>query len=224
MPPKNSRRKRIVLKPQINAYELLKQAILDGSFQPGQPLIESTLATWLTLSRTPVREALMRLEQDGLAHRNSSGLVVRERSKEEVLDIYDTRCVLEALASEFAAERRTEHDLRSLKHLLDAAKHIDAGDTSKLATHNRAFHLAVWRAGHNEAVLDLLQRLDLHLLPYSDTTLTYPGRWKKALQEHVAIVEAIALRDAKEAGRCTADHTKAAREIRLMSWFQEIPT
>src|ERR1700754_1808293 len=84
---------------QPTPYERLKQAILDGELVPGQQLVEISLAQWCQVSRTPIREALSRLEQDGLALRTDRGLVVRERSPEEILDIYDTRIVLEAMAA-----------------------------------------------------------------------------------------------------------------------------
>ena len=92
------------------AYERLKNAIITGELGPGTHLVESSLARLCQVSRTPVREALTRLEQDGLVHQGARGLVVRERSPEEILDIYETRIVLEATAARLAAERHTALD------------------------------------------------------------------------------------------------------------------
>jgi len=90
---------------------MLKSAIIKGEFPPGQQLVESNLAEWCGVSRTPVREALRRLQQDGLIDRTDRGMVVKERSPEDILDIYDTRLVLEGFAGRTAADRRTAYDL-----------------------------------------------------------------------------------------------------------------
>ncbi|MBO0826374.1 MAG: GntR family transcriptional regulator, partial [Streptosporangiales bacterium] len=112
---------------------MLKQAILKGELEPGQPLVETALAAWCEVSRTPIREALTRLEQDGLVDRTDRGLVVRQRSPEEILDIYETRLALEATAGRMAAERRTAHDLRLLKRLLQRCEEISVKDSAGMA-------------------------------------------------------------------------------------------
>ena len=76
---------------RVSPYDMLKRAILSGGLAPGQSLVETSLAEWCGVSRTPIREALTRLEQDGLVHHYDGGLVVRVRSPEEILDIYETR-------------------------------------------------------------------------------------------------------------------------------------
>ena len=85
---------------RVQPYEILQQAILRGELAPGQPLVETTLAARYNVSRTPIREALTRLEQDRLVERTDRGLVVRRRSPEQILDIYETRIALEATAAE----------------------------------------------------------------------------------------------------------------------------
>jgi DNA-binding GntR family transcriptional regulator len=222
MPDPKDLSKPVVGNERQTAYEVLKQAILNGELRSGDPLVETSLANWLSVSRTPIREALNRLEQDGLAQRGRRGLFVRERSPEELLDIYDTRCVLEAMASEVAAERRTEHDLRVLDHLLDVANTVDPSDRRAMAEHNHEFHTAIWRASRNETVLDLLQRLDLHLHRYPETTLAYPGRWDESRNQHRELVEAIRRRDPKEAGRVASGHFNDARDIRLKLAYEDL--
>src|SRR5690625_2611384 len=96
-------------------YEQLKESIYLGDLEPGQQLIESAVAQSLRVSRTPVREALARLEQDGLVVRTRSGLAVRDRTPGEVLDIYDVRVLLESAAGRAAAERRTNNDILELR-------------------------------------------------------------------------------------------------------------
>src|SRR5690349_17429224 len=103
---------------QGSTYEVLKNAILSGELAPGEQLVETSLAKLCKVSRTPIREALRRLEQDGLVYRSDRGLAVRTRSPEEILDIYEVRMMLEATVGRIAAERRTEHDVSMLRHLL----------------------------------------------------------------------------------------------------------
>jgi DNA-binding GntR family transcriptional regulator len=199
-------------------YERLKAGILNGSVAAGDPLVEVPLAEWLGVSRTPVREALTRLEQDGLVVRTSRGLVVRERSPEEILDIYETRIVLEATAARTAAERRSDVDMMALRRAAaDLHSMVDPTE-EEMASSNRVFHHTVWRAAHNEALFDLLQRLDHHLSRFPATTLSQPGRWVAANAEHDGIVAAIEARDGVRAGELTAEHFTAARNIRLELW------
>lgn len=202
-------------------YEMVKQAIMRGQLEPGQPLVETVLAEWCQVSRTPIREALTRLVQDGLAERSDRGLIVRRRSQEEILDIYETRIVLEATVGRAAADRRTEHDVRTLRRLIERARNVAAGDERKVEV-NRQFHQAMWRASHNESLRDLLERLNLHLARYPATTLSFPGRWEQAKNEHSAIVEAVVARDASKAYDLALAHFTRARDIRLRLW-DELP-
>jgi DNA-binding GntR family transcriptional regulator len=199
-------------------YERLKTGILNGTVAPGEPLVEVPLAEWLGVSRTPVREALTRLEQDGLVVRTSRGLVVRERSPEEILDIYETRIVLEATAARTAAERRSDVDMMALRRAAAELHSMVDPSENEMASSNRSFHRTVWRAAHNEAVFDLLERLDHHLSRFPATTLSQPGRWAAANAEHDAIIDAIEARDGVRASELTAAHFTAARNIRLELW------
>jgi DNA-binding GntR family transcriptional regulator len=199
-------------------YSRILDAILEGEFEPGESLVEVAVARRFGVSRTPVREALRRLEQDGLVRRVERGMVVRERSPEEILDIYEARIVLESSAARAAAQRHTPFDRLRLDKLLRACEEADRADESSLVRRNRDFHRGVWEASHNETLRDLLDRLNLHLLRYPATTLTHEGRWEEALAQHAALVEAIAARDEEEAARVAAEHFTAARDIRLAQW------
>jgi DNA-binding GntR family transcriptional regulator len=194
---------------------MVKAAILSGELPPGQPLVETTLAAWCGVSRTPIREALRRLQQDGLIDRTSRGMAVRERSPEEILDIYETRLVLEAMAGRVAAERRTDHDLRTLHRWLERGRDVSSSDTDGMVEVNQEFHSAVWRASRNDSLIDVLERLNLHLARYPGTTLSSPGRWDTARDEHETLVEAIEKRNANRAHTVALQHFTKARDIRL---------
>lgn len=199
-------------------YERIRDAIIEGAFEPGEPLVELTIARWCGVSRTPVREALRRLEQDGLVRRGERGLVVRDRSPEEILDIYEARIVLEARAARTAARRRSDFDLIRLEKLLRACEQADPGDAAAIVASNRDFHRGVWASSHNETLRDLLDRLDLHLLRYPATTLATPGRWTEARDQHAAIVASIRAQDGAAAARLAEQHFTEARDIRLAMW------
>jgi DNA-binding GntR family transcriptional regulator len=201
---------------------MLKNAILRGELAPGQPLVEVTLAAWAKVSRTPIREALMRLEQDGLVDRTDRGLVVRDRSPEEIIDLYETRMILEATVGRVAAERRTDHDVRTLRRLYVHGNNIDTHDPQAMVVANQQFHRAVWRASHNESLLDLLERLNLHLARYPETTLQYPGRWSQAWHEHKELLDAVEARDSDRAYDVAMRHFKEARDIRLAQFDEDL--
>lgn len=196
---------------------------MTGELPPGQQLVETVLAEWCEVSRTPIREALLRLEQDALIVRTDRGLMVRERSPGEILDIYDVRIVLEAAAARSAAVRRTEFDVVSLRRTVTAMEEVDESDELGMTASNRAFHQTMWHASHNESLTDLLTRLDSHLSRYPSTTLSYPGRWVEAIKEHRRIVAAIERRDAEKAADLAVSHFTRARDVRLLLWEENHP-
>lgn len=207
--------------PREPPYEKLKRAILEGDLAPGQALVEAALAKRYGVSRTPIREGLRRLEQDGLVYRDSHGLVVRERSPGEILDLYDTRIVLESAAARVAAERRTDHDTRLLRWALNACQQVAETDNEAMVEANQRFHSTMWYSTHNESLIDLLERLNLHLVRYPGTTLAAPGRWAAATAEHEQILEAVERRDGEAAANIASVHFSAARDIRLELFARE---
>ncbi len=199
-------------------YDRIKKAILDGTFQPAFVLAESWLSQWCGVSRTPVREALSRLEQDGLVSRTERGMSVTQRTPEEILDIYETRIALEGAAARMAALRHSPLDRIRIERLMVGVEAVNESDHQAMADMNREFHRGVWLATHNLALIDLLDRLNLHLLRYPITTLTAPGRWQQALTEHRALVSAVLDREPDRASAVAEGHFSTARDIRLALW------
>lgn len=204
----------------VSPYDRIKQAIIDGTFEPGQALTEAALSEWCGVSRTPVREALGRLEQDGLVARNGRGALVMERTPEEILGIYETRIALEGAAARMAAVHYGVLDRVRLERLSAAAEKVDPADPRAMSDANQEFHRAIWEATHNRSLIDLLDRLHLHVLRYPVTTLTVPGRWEQALAEHRGILSAIIDRDPVKAEEAAELHFSAARDVRLEMWEQ----
>ncbi|MGP4015657.1 GntR family transcriptional regulator [Saccharopolyspora sp. 5N708] len=204
-------------------YERLRGEIVDGTFETGAQLVELALADRYGTSRTPVREALRRLEQDGLVERGDRGMRVRTRSPEEILEIYEVRISLEATAASAAAQRHTDFDLIRIRRAQAAMDATPTDDPPAMAAANRAVHEAIWLASHNGTIVDLLTRLNNHLTRYPATTLKAPGRWPAALAEHHALIEAIENRDPTRAHDLARDHMTKARELRLQI-YRDTPT
>lgn len=196
-----------------NVYERIRDAIISGQLAAGSVLSENRLAADFGTSRTPVREALHRLEIERLVERGSRGSVVRATSPEEILDIYDVRITLEGSAARAAATHATDLDLARLRALQDAMRGVEGGPERAAA--NRAFHAALWDASHSPTLIDLLERLHVHLLRYPTTTLDWPGRWDEVIREHDELLEAVSRHDGEAARAIAERHMAEAREVRL---------
>jgi DNA-binding GntR family transcriptional regulator len=201
----------------MNVYQRMRDDIVAGAWDDA-PLVELALAARYGTSRTPVREALRRLEQDGLVERRERSLRVRARSPEEILEIYDVRIVLEGLAAQAAAQHAGPLDLARLRRAAAAMRAADPGD----AAANRAFHEALWTAGHSSTLQDLLGRLQDHLRRYPESTLRSAERWETALAEHDELVERIAARDTEGARALAERHMTEARDLRLAMFAETV--
>jgi DNA-binding GntR family transcriptional regulator len=196
-------------------YADLRGQILSGALPPGTPLREIALAERFGVSRTPVREALRRLQQDRLLAPGARGMQVRAIEPHEVMQVYDMRVLLEAEAAGQAARSRGDADLMRLEGLLARDRALtDPDDATRIRT-NLEFHSAVWHATHNPVLLDLLDRLSIHLVHAPRSTLAVAGRWTTALDEHDRLVAAVRARDEEAARETARQHMTTAREIRL---------
>ncbi|MCW2904841.1 MAG: GntR family transcriptional regulator [Streptosporangiaceae bacterium] len=202
-------------------YDRLRAEIVSGEFGAGAALVELALAERYGTSRTPVREALRSLEQDGLVERGERGMRVRTRSPEEILEIYEVRISLEATAAAAAAQRHTDFDLIRITRAQTAMAARPTSEPAAMAAANRTVHEAVWAASHNGTIVDLLTRLNNHLTRYPATTLSVAGRWEEALKEHEDIIAAITERDSERASTLARDHMAKARELRLQIYREE---
>ena len=196
-------------------YHQLLEEVLEGDLRPGEILVESTLGKRFGVSRTPIREALRMLEQDGVLERVNRGMRVRQTSSEEVLEIYGVRAILEAAAARDAATRRTDYDLATLDRIFGTMGEARTASPLEMAAINRSFHRAIWDAARNRTLADLLERLAVHLRRYPATTYLRSGRWEEALEEHRLLLEAIRDKDPDGAAAVAEKHMRAARDVRL---------
>lgn len=202
-------------------HQRLREDVLASVFAPDEPLTEAKLTERYGASRTPVREALQRLEQDGLVERRGKAVVVRTHSAEEIIDIYESRIVLEQAAAAKAAVRASALDKQSLNALLLKMRDLDISDGRILAETNRAFHRQLWQATHSPSLISLLERLDQQVRRYSLTTLTYPGRWPAVLAHYTELLAAIEESNPELAGQVAARHMSEALAIRLKMYAED---
>jgi DNA-binding GntR family transcriptional regulator len=197
-------------------YRHLRDAIVRGEVEPGGRITEEELAALASVSRTPVREALRRLEVDGLLRASPRGLVVNEFSPEELADVCAVRDALEALAARLAASQRRDDDVALLDRLVREYEEAMGGDLARIVELNHAFHDALWDAAHNpflrrqlEGAWRLIERLDATIVDTEE-------RQRETLREHRALVEALRERDADGAERLAREHFGRASTARLM--------
>jgi DNA-binding GntR family transcriptional regulator len=180
-------------------------------------LTERDLAAALGMSRTPVREALQRLQVEGLAKEvPGAGLVVFKSTPREVEEIYSVRVRLEGMAAELAARLATPGDVAFLEQLqtkIEAAARRRRFDEA--TSLNRQFHEAVCRIGRNEKLAWLVDLLHDIVQKAHSTTWRYPGRAAEANREHRMILEAIRRGDAEAARGLAERHMEHAKQIRL---------
>jgi len=208
-----------------DVHELLQNDIVNGVFSPGDPLVEVALAERYDVSRTPVREALRKLQADGLVEQFARGYRVTLHSPQDILDLYDVRIALEQVAARSAAERSTAFDLARLKQaqrtLSDAVAAGSAVSVSSALTH--AFHEALWEATHNKTLIGSLQSLERRITAFSSSTLNHPGRGDEMVAEHEKIIDAISAGDGLLAGQAAAEHMSRSRDIRLQLYTGTLP-
>lgn len=198
-------------------YALLRRQIIEGRFPPGTPLLETVLSAEHGVSRTPMREALHRLAQDGLIERSPRGFQVRVRTPEEIVGIYDARIALESTCASMAAIRRTEFDLARLTHLL--AERRLCTDPVGFGKLNNAWHDALRTAAHNTTIQDLLERLDTLLELYRSRRS--PGASDPCVEQHEGVLAAIRDRDADAAQVAMCDHVRILRDRRISTLLAE---
>ncbi|MBR9869346.1 MAG: GntR family transcriptional regulator [Oceanospirillales bacterium] len=198
-----------------HAYQQLLNAILSGELKPGSRIREVELAEWLKISRTPVREAVRRLESEGLiclvGHK---GMAVAELDYQAVIELYQMREVLEAAAASLAAKHASEPEIYSLREIFNQEKQQD-GNVATQAEINRAFHNAIYHAAHNRYLLKSLSSLRDAMALLGSTTYTLPSRSEAALAEHQRIVEAIEKGDSAGAEQAARDHIRQAQQARI---------
>lgn len=206
-------------------FESLREAIISGVLHPGERMMEIQLAEEMGVSRTPVREAIRKLELEGLVLMiPRKGAYVSGVSLKEVSDVFEIRLALEGLAAELAATRITEEELEKLERcLLIISKEIENDDLSKVVEIDTEFHTLLYQASRNERLSLIISNLREQIQRFRKTSLSGPGRMRAALDEHSRLVEAISERDAETARRLAQEHIENAENSLMEVIRQEKP-
>lgn len=209
---------------QKDAYTLILEAIDAGVYKPGDRLVESELAERFGVSRTPVREALQRLETQSMLSRDGRSLIVASLDHNQLAELYTVRTELEGLAARLAARHATEEEMRVLRAMVEEDKALLGGDPRTLSRANKRFHKQIHLASHNRFLVQQLDLVHRSMALMATTSFAAEGRDAIGLAEHDAIVTAIEARDGEAAYQALRGHISKAFETRLRIDAGELKT
>ncbi|MFD1038397.1 GntR family transcriptional regulator [Virgibacillus byunsanensis] len=207
----------------MNPYESIKNAIILGKYEPGSRLTEESLAKELSVSRTPIREALKSLESDGLIISLSRGMMVRQFSYEDIKQIYDLRSLLESYAAKLAANNRDKEDLEKMDSLVDEFSSLLENDlkeksiTKQIMNNNSDFHNAIIKASKNDYLNFHISKVVFLPLVFSSFYWYDRKDIERSFETHVRLIEAIRNRDSDRALVSMQDHIFTGRDFVLSS-------
>ncbi len=187
-------------------YDLLKKDILNRRFEPKDKLSETALAKLYNVSRTPVREALHKLEKEGLVVKLSDGYHVNFLTKEQILKLFEVRSILEGLAAEKAAINRDPELLKKLRDTAEEFKKINKNDPLAAAQVNTVFHDIIADLSGNEYLRDILKDIRNKLAIVRIDLFASTNRIEQEIEEHWRIYQAIEKGDPEEARKAAMEH------------------
>jgi DNA-binding GntR family transcriptional regulator len=193
------------------AYEALLELITIGALRPGQHLVENELAERLNVSRQPVREALQRLSNEGWVDlRPAQGAFVHQPTEDEADQLMAVRALLEAEAARLAAGNAAEGSIERLRELWhDGVRAVAADDIDGVVTANAALHAFVMDLAGNDVLAELAGQVSRRVRWYYTPVARQRGR--QSWDEHAALIDAIAAKDADRAARVMREHTEHTR-------------
>lgn len=194
-------------------FDKLEHDILSGVYERDEILTEIKLSEQLGVSRTPIREALRRLEAEHIIESTSKGVRVIGISREDIADICEIRLRLEGLAARWAAERAGAEGIQALLEIVDLQEFYTLkGDPESIKNADSRFHQTIYALCGSTSMRDTLEPLHRKLLKYRRVSVSTQSRAKKSLEEHRAIFDAIAAHDGESAERLTIRHVQNARD------------
>ena len=198
-------------------YIALREAIIKNQFKSGERLMETELAEEMMVSRTPVREAVRKLQSEGyVVMLPRKGTYVTSLTLQDVNDVYEIRSALESMAAAKAAERASNDEISDIRKFLDDESGIwDSADLAQTVSSDVRFHSMIYRASKNMRIESLINDLREQTQRLRSSTLSRPGRLRFAHEEHRQIFEAIQSRDAEAAVKASVAHIERSREVML---------
>ena len=208
--------------PPKDAYALILEAIDSHVYRPGDRLVENELAERFGVSRTPIREALQRLETQSLLTRDGRSLIVASLDHNQISELYTVRAELEGLAARLAARHATPEEVQVLQQMLANDRALTE-DPQARARANRRFHKQIHLASHNRFLVQQLDLVYRSMALLARSSIEAEGRGPDTLDEHEAIVTAIAVGDGAEADAALRRHLSRAYVTRLKLDAQRVP-
>lgn len=198
--------------------ETLREAIVSGVLQPGERLMEIQLAEELGVSRTPVREAIRKLELEGFVVMiPRRGTYVADLSIKDINEVFEIRTALDVLAAGLAAERITDDELEELERILvQIGECIEQNNMEPIVELDSQFHDIQYRACRNDRLVGIINNLREQFTRFRSISMAYPGRLKNTLEEHSRLVEAIASRNSELAQKLAREHMENAEQTLLL--------
>lgn len=208
---------------RIKVFKAIENAILNGDYKEGDSLNELKISQELGVSRTPVREALMQLELEGLVNNiPNKGAVVVGVSNKDIKDIYEIRILIEGLASRLCAENITEDEIKALDKIIDLQEfYLTKKDTEQIWRLDSDFHNLLYDASRSRPLRYMLTSFHNYIKRARDISMHAEGRAEKAVSEHRAILEAIRQHDPALAESRTAEHIVNAENNLLLQIKQD---
>lgn len=202
--------------------ETLRNAIVAGVLKPGERLMEIQVAEELGVSRTPVREAIRKLELEGFVVMiPRRGTYVSDLSIKDINEVYEVRTALDVLAAGLAAERITEEEMEQMERLLvQIGEYIEQNDMEKIVEADSQFHDILYRASRNERLVGIINNLREQLTRFRSLSMSYPGRLKEMLGEHTRLVEALGRRNVTLAQNLASEHMANAEQTLLKNLLE----
>lgn len=202
--------------------EALKDAIVNGKLKPGERLMEQQVAEELGVSRTPVREAIRKLENEGfIIIIPRKGAYVSDISLKDIAQVFEVRAAMEALAAGLAAQRIADDQMEKLERKLVEVKNaVDNSDLDNIIQFDTDFHEIIYDASRNDRLVQILNNLREQIQRYRTASLASPGRLKDTLREHQELVDAISTRNVALAQKVAKEHIENA-ENTILEAFKE---
>ncbi len=203
------------------AYQQLRVLLKEGVLKPGDRIVEAAIAQQLGVSRTPVRDAIRRLEAEGLFnHEPRAGLVVATLERRAVAELYEIREVLEGTAARLFTRHASDMEVEELAQLVELERRLQ-GDSQQLAAHNQKFHAHIHRGAHNRFLEKALRAVNAVRWLLGPTQMLAAPRAAEALQEHAELLKAISRRDAECAESTARKHMRSAQVARMHNLFPQ---
>ena len=191
----------------------LESDILSEKYAIGEILTETKLSEEFQVSRTPIREALRRLEQENLIKESGKGIVILGVSKKDLSDIYEVRMRIEGYAARLAAENITDDELEQLSEILDLQEfYTMKSKKNEIKNADTSFHDVIYKCSNSDTINGMLRMFHKKIQSFRKKSIEDNVRAENAVAEHRKIYEALAKHDGDEAERLTIEHIKNAKQ------------